>query len=416
MSKIAKNPPQTARSIEKQAMLDLLVAAGPRGMSPEALVSGVGDVSRSTINRRLTELVGDGVIKPIGEGRSRRYVSAAPFTLAAIDKYFAVSAADRPLVPFDETLLQANPGIDADRATRLTLLQQYAALKTDRKFLSNFLIDMSFGSSLLEGGTYTDLDTQALIEYGQANQFKPVEDGGLVLNHKAAIEHLWGHREITLDNVCAMHSMLTDQHDLPALRESDHFLPPHQRGVPREYEDVNLQRSAYLPPFRPGTGFIARALNTILDTAKTLEPIAAAFYLMIRIPYLQAFANGNKRTARLAANLPLLKNGLLPISFVDFDRAEYIRGMAAFYELGSAQIIENVFIRGYVKSIIRGSHVPAELRIDGINTEAVAKELTAFVMKGSTPTNKVARSFLANTDETRTARTHIPSSRANKKT
>lgn len=390
-----KSSSQSSHAVESQAVLDLLVAAGPRGLSPDSLVGSVGDISRSTINRRITELVAEGAIKPVGSGRSRRYVSSAPFSLTAIERYFAVPSIDRPLVAFDEALLLPDPSLDADREARLRMIQQMAALKTDRKFLSNFLIDMSFGSSLLEGSTYTDLDTQALIEYGQTNKSKPIEDAGLVLNHKAAIEYLWDHREISLANVCAMHSMLTDQHDLPALKESDHFLPPHQRGVPREYEDVNLQRSAYLPPFRPGTGFVAKALEIILETAKTMGPITGAFYLMTRIPYLQAFANGNKRTARLAANLPLLEHGLLPISFVDFDRAEYIRGMAAFYELGSVHVMENVFIRGYVKSIIRGSHIPPALRIDGINTTAVAQALTDFVFTGGTPTNKVALAFFS---------------------
>ena len=40
----------------------------------------------------------------------------------------------------------------------------------------------------------------------------------------------------------------------------------------------------------------------ILEQANALHPVQAAVYLMSRLPYLQAFANGNKRTSRLAAN------------------------------------------------------------------------------------------------------------------
>ncbi|WP_431260286.1 hypothetical protein ACQ86G_09145 [Roseateles chitinivorans] len=36
------------------------------------------------------------------------------------------------------------------------------------------------------------------------------------------------------------------------------------------------------------------------------------------------------------------------LSYVDVDKAEYLRGMAAFYELGSARVIERTFIRAYV--------------------------------------------------------------------
>lgn len=123
-------------------------------------------------------------------------------------------------------------------------------------------------------------------------------------------------------------AFLTDSHGLAETQEADHFLPDAQRGIPREYQEVRLGRSAYSPPFQPATGYIQRAFAQIVETARTLRPVQSAFYLVGRIPYLQVFANGNKRTARLAANLPLLQAGLLPISFVDFKKADYVLGMA----------------------------------------------------------------------------------------
>jgi hypothetical protein len=155
-----------------------------------------------------------------------------------------------------------------------------------------------------------------------------------------------------------------------------------------------LGRSAYGPPFRPGTGYIGRALAQIVATAETLDPVAAALYLMTRLPYLQAFANGNKRTSRLAANLPLLAAGMLPISFVDFPKADYVLGMSAFYELGDIQIIERVFIQGYVRSIVRGSDLPASVRVGGFNVGEVADELMKYVQSGQTPQDPRAALFL----------------------
>ena len=55
----------------------------------------------------------------------------------------------------------------------------------------------------------------------------------------------------------------------------------------------------------------------------------------------------------LAANLPLLESGLLPLSYVDVDKAEYLRGMVAVYELGSTRMIERTFIRAYATSVAR---------------------------------------------------------------
>lgn len=369
-------------------------AAGTTGTTPDLLEQRFPDCSRSTINRRLAALVQSTDIRQTGAGRATRYVSASPFSNEDIARYFAVNWQERPIARFREELLHAQPNLADETCVRLAALTALAP-RFDGKFLANFLIDFSWGSSVLEGSTYSDLDTQALIEYGQRNKDKPLEDALLVLNHKQAIEYLWAHRELTAENICRMQAMLTDRHGQADIEESDHFLPDAQRGVPRRYEDVNLGRSAYLPPFRPESDYIARCFEQIVACAKGLPPVQAAFYLMTRIPYLQVFANGNKRTARLAANMPLLANGLLPISFVDFDRADYIRGMAAFYELGTSQLFEKVFVEGYVKSIVRSSDIPAAMKTGGFSIQEVAAHLLGYVQTGRLPDDVRARGFIS---------------------
>lgn len=371
-----------------------LTSAGPAGLTPQQLEVLFPAFSRSTLNRRLLALVKSGTIKTMGSGRATRYVSASPFTRFDIDAYFSMPWQQRPAAPFNEALLAATPNIDPDRALRCSQIQAIA-MPVDKRFLASFLIDLSWGSSVLEGGSYSALDTEALIQYGQRNKDKPVADAVLVLNHKLAAEYLWAHRQLTAENVCAMHALLTDDHGLgDEVDESDHFLPAHQRGKPREYEEVNLGASAYMPPFRPATGYIAAAFEKIIVTANSLAPISAALYLMTRIPYLQAFANGNKRTSRLAANAPLLANGLLPFSFSDLNKADYIRGMAAFYELGSMHVIEQTFIQGYARSVVRSSNIPASMRTLGFDVNTVAAALTDFINTGRRPLDKRALMFL----------------------
>ena len=378
-------------AVEIIAQIDV---AGPAGVTPEALANGLPGISRSTVNRRLAELVKNGVVKATGAGRATRYICASPFTRADIDAYFDMPWQQRPVARFKEDLLAAQPNIDPDKARRCTQIQRIAN-PIDRRYVAAFLVDFSWGSSVLEGGTYSALDTEALIQYGQKNKDKPTADAVLVLNHKRAAEYLWTHRDLSHDNVCAMHALLTDDHALAEVAQSDHFLPEHQRGKPREFEDVNLGASAYIPPFRPGTGYVAKALGQIIATANALAPAAAALYLMTRIPYLQAFANGNKRTSRLAANAPLISHGLLPFSFADVDKSDYIRGMAAFYELGSMHVIEQTFIHGYARSVVRSSDIPANMRTLGFNVSAVAKALADFINTGRRPTDKYATMFLA---------------------
>jgi Fic family protein len=247
---------------------------------------------------------------------------------------------------------------------------------------------------VLEGSTYSALDTQSLLDYGQRNTSKPTEDAVLILNHKRAIEYLWSHPGLTVENVCAMHDLLTDDHQIPEVADSDHFLPAHQRGKPREYEEVNLASSAYIPPFKPGTGYVAQALETIAQTAAGMEAFQAALYLMTRIPYLQAFANGNKRTARLAANYPLVGAGLLPLSFADVNKADYIRAMAALYELRSTQWMEKLFIESYCRSVVRGSQMPIHLRGQGFDMNALARALADFVHTGHVPEDARVQAFI----------------------
>jgi hypothetical protein len=381
----------------KPPSLDIVAqvsAAGLMGLAPQKLEALAPELSRSTLNRRLAGLVKSGAIQVLGSGRATRYVSGSPFTRADIDAYFNTPWQQRPTAVFNEALLSTAPHIDAGKALRCTQIQALA-LPIDKRFLASFLIDLSWGSSVLEGGSYSALDTEALIQYGQRNKDKPTADAILVLNHKQAAEYLWTHRLLTNENVCAMHALLTDDHAMEQVADSDHFLPEHQRGKPREFEEVNLGQSSYLPPFRPGTGFIAKTFEQLLITANTLAPIDAALYLMTRIPYLQAFANGNKRTSRLAANIPLLANGLLPFSFSDVDKSDYIRGMAAFYELGSLHVMEQTFIKGYAKSVVRSSNIPANLRGVGFDVEEVAQALTDFINTDKRPSDKRAQLFLS---------------------
>ena len=57
-----------------------------------------------------------------------------------------------------------------------------------RDILGRLLIDLSWASSRLEGNTYTRLDTQNLIEFGQRAAGKDALEAQMILNHKAAIE------------------------------------------------------------------------------------------------------------------------------------------------------------------------------------------------------------------------------------
>ena len=63
--------------------------------------------------------------------------------------YLAVDYRARPVALFQESLLAPMPEMDTDQAERLCRIQALAR-PLDRRFLADFLIDLSWASSLLE--------------------------------------------------------------------------------------------------------------------------------------------------------------------------------------------------------------------------------------------------------------------------
>lgn len=329
-------------------MEDLIefVTRFPKGVSASEIERHL-KLSRTTLNRRLKEALAAGTLLVTGKGPATRYHSADPSS--ALRAYFAKPHTERTLAPYREALLEPEPGLSTESIRKFDAVPEHAL---DKRELSKFLVDFSCASSVLEGGTYSLLDTQALLEYGEKSAGKPLADAFLVLNHKEAFEYL--HDHLQLDSIFKVHDLLTNDHDLPELKKSIHFLPQEQRGVTREYGDVDIRFSSYLPPFRPGTGYIETMLEKILATADAIQhPVQAAFYLLTRIAYLQPFQDGNKRTSRAMCNVPLIRAKRPPISFVDFGKQDYIVSMLAFYELGDTKLAERCFVDAYGKSIAR---------------------------------------------------------------
>ena len=71
---------------------------------------------------------------------------------------------------------------------------------------------------------------------------------------------------------------------------------------------------------------------------------------MVHLPYLQPFADINKRTSRLAANLPLFKANLCPLTFVDVPEQAYSRALLGVYELTRVELLRDVFVWAYERS------------------------------------------------------------------
>jgi hypothetical protein len=74
---------------------------------------------------------------------------------------------------------------------------------------------------------------------------------------------------------------------------------------------------------------------------------------MVHFPYLQPFDDVNKRVSRLAANIPLNRHNLAPLSFIDVPDNLYIEAMLSVYELNRVELLKDLFLWAYERSSLR---------------------------------------------------------------
>lgn len=210
-----------------------------------------------------------------------------------------------------------------------------------RKILNRLLIDLSWNSSRLEGNTYSLLDTKRLIDLGEEAEGSQRLEAQMILNHKDAIEFLVGAaQEIGFNR----HTIL----NLHALLANNLLADPDAPGRLR-HMGVDIERSVFLPPEVPQ--LIEQCFDQILAMASAVtDPFEKALFVMVQLPYLQPFDDVNKRVSRLAANIPMIKGNLSPVSFVGVPRDAYTDAVLGVYELNRVEMLRDVFIWAYERS------------------------------------------------------------------
>ncbi len=100
---------------------------------------------------------------------------------------------------------------------------------------------------------------------------------------------------------------------------------------------------------------------------------------MVHIPYLQAFVDVNKRVSRLAANIPLIKHDVCPISFVDVPKQAYVDAIRGVYELNKIDLLKDVFVWAYEKSTQRYCEAQQHVGEPNIFLERYDTELRTLI-------------------------------------
>ena len=348
----------------EQALLHTLTTAST-ALTLTELLQRHPDIARRTAQRWLSQWLQAGKLTSHKDGRNIRYQVLAAFTPQGdFPAHIPLSADSRDILAYiNQPVLARKPigyqrdFLDSYQPNRSAYLPEplrrqlhkmgstgastRPAGTYGRAILNRLLIDLSWASSHLEGNTYSRLDTRALIEQGTVAAGKAQTETQMILNHKAAIELL-------IDNIStAGFNRYTVMNLHSAL--SENLLPnPADEGRLRQHL-VEISQSTYRPLDVPPQIIIQ--FDTLLEKANQIsDPFEQAFFVMVHLPYLQPFADVNKRTSRLAANLPLLQHNLCPLTFLGVPEAAYSQAILGVYEMTRVELLRDVFVWAYERS------------------------------------------------------------------
>ena len=367
-------PPEDLQAIEE------VVRQRPEGMSSRQIAEALEAAPPlRTLQYRLKSLVGDGRLVRDGSGRGARYrvprnvdltaqvVSGSPRVSVRVEAIPPLSQTGEEIRAYVRQRPEFRQPVGYDRAfldsylpnetfylsetegaqlrkTGTPRIAEQPAGTYARRILDRLLINLSWNSSRLEGNTYSLLDTARLIEAGEAAEGKDRRETQMILNHKEAIEFLVesaaeiGFNRYTILN---LHALLADNllHD------------PDAAGRLRSIA-VGIEGSVFHPLEAPQV--IEESFDRILAKAAAIDdPFEQAFFAMVQLPYLQPFDDVSKRVSRLAANIPLIKANLVPLSFEEVSRELYTEAILGVYELNRTELLRDLFLWAHARSAAR---------------------------------------------------------------
>lgn len=328
---------------------------------PEFLVKLQGRYNQRTVRRWLNVLIEEGFVQKSGTTKAAKYVviskHADSSSCFSSESLKAIEKIKRPLYErqpcgynqkwFESYIPNSSSYLSSTLKKQLFLAGKRAenhdpAGTYAHQIFNRLLIDLSYNSSRLEGNTYSLLDTEKLLLHGDSAAGKLEEEKIMILNHKEAIRYLVDNAErisLNRESLYTLHYLL-----------SDGLLEAKYSGKVRDHY-VRISGSAYLP--LENSKMLDHQLNLICEKGyKIVDPFEQSIFMLIHISYLQAFADVNKRTARLSANIPLIQKNLVPQSFNDVNRDDYISALLAIYELQNTQPMVDLFAFSYLRTCV----------------------------------------------------------------
>ena len=208
-----------------------------------------------------------------------------------------------------------------------------------RKEMERLGVDLFWKSSQIEGNTYSLLETERLLKDKQTASGKTKEEAIMLLNHKDALDFVLDIpdylKELSVHRIEDIHSILTKE------LEVDRNIRHRRVGI---------------------TGTNYRPLDNEFQIREALEDTCTlvngkdnvfekALLTLVLLSYIQAFVDGNKRTARITSNAILIANGYCPISFRTVDSIDYKKAMLMFYEQNNIAAFKKIFIEQFLFAV-----------------------------------------------------------------
>ena len=205
--------------------------------------------------------------------------------------------------------------------------------------MERLVVDLSWKSSQIEGNTYSLLETERLLKDKQTASGKTKEEAIMLLNHKDALDFVLDVsdylKEISVHRIEDIHSILTKE-----------------LGVDRNirHRRVGITGTNYRP--LDNEFQIREALEDTCTLINGKENVfEKAILALVLLSYIQAFTDGNKRTARITSNAILIANGYCPISFRTVDSIDYKKAMLMFYEQNNIAAFKKIFIEQFLFAV-----------------------------------------------------------------
>lgn len=312
------------------------------------------EMSDATIKRVLSKAVKDGMVLVIGKGRATKYrlTPQAYVTMDLnLDTYFDKDVDEREVQEgFNfELINDILPNVELFAPEELKILnsaqeqfRQHLSEMNDteyRKEMERLGIDLSWKSSQIEGNTYSLLETERLLREKETASGKTKDEAIMLLNHKDALDFILDVPDylqpLKVNRIEDIHSILTKE-----------------LGVERNirHRRVGITGTNYRP--LDNEFQIREALE---DSVRLINSKSVVFdkalLALVLLSYIQAFTDGNKRTARIVSNGILIANGYCPISFRTVDSIDYKKAMLLFYEQNNIAAFKRIFIDQFLFAV-----------------------------------------------------------------